>query len=107
VLEKLKQRWNIESNTQIVIVFLVFTITGFSILFAKKLIYSVIGVSPDWAWYFRLLIWPVTILPTYYVLLLLYGSIFGQQKFFFWFAKKSFGRFKRKKKEEQLKIEAD
>jgi hypothetical protein len=107
VLEKLKQRWQIESNTQIIIVFIVFAITGFSVLIAKKLIYSLIGVSPDWAWYIRFPIWIATILPTYYALLLFFGTIFGQKTFFFWFAKKSLGRFGRKKEITTTNSEVD
>lgn len=102
MLEKLKQRWNIESNVQIVIIFIVFAITGFSVLYAKKLIYGILGVSPEWAWYVRIPIWLVTILPTYYVLLLFFGTVFGQKKFFFWFAKKSLSRLRRSSKDQHL-----
>ena len=107
MLEKLKQRWQIESNTQIIIVFIVFAITGFSVLYAKKLIYSLIGVSPEWDWYIRFPIWLAVILPTYYVLLLFFGTIFGQKKFFLWFTKKSLGRFIKNSKKDQLNSEAD
>ena len=91
----------------IIIVFIVFAITGFSVLFAKKLIYALIGVSLDWAWYIRLPIWLVTILPTYYALLLFFGTVFGQQKFFLWFAKKSFSRFTKNKEADSTKNAAD
>ena len=107
MLEKLKQRWQIESNSQIIIVFIVFAITGFSVLFAKKVIYSVLGVSPEWAWYIRFPIWLATILPTYYVLLLFFGTVFGQKKFFFWFAKKSLGRLWRSKSDSETKPAAE
>lgn len=98
MLEKLKQRWKIESNIQIITIFIVFAITGFSVLFTKDIIYTQIGVSPEWAWYTRLFIWISTILPTYYMLLLFYGTVFGQKKFFVWFTKQSFVRFRKKKK---------
>ncbi len=107
MLEKLKQRWQIENNTQLIIVFIVFAITGFSVLFAKKLIYNLIGVSPEWAWYIRLPIWLVTILPTYYALLLFYGTVFGQKKFFFWFSKKSLGRLRGSKKNKDANFEVE
>jgi hypothetical protein len=105
MLEKLKQRWNIQSNTQIVIVFIVFAVTGFSVLYAKKLIYLLLGVEPEWAWYIRLVIWLIAILPTYYALLLFWGTVFGQRDFFLWFAKKSFSRFKRKSTKETTSAE--
>ena len=107
MLDKLKQRWQIESNVQIVIVFIVFAITGFSVLFAKRLIYDLIGVSADWAWYIRFPIWLAVILPTYYALLLFFGTVFGQKKFFFWFTKKSLGRFIKKNRKAEATPEAD
>ncbi len=105
MLDKLKQRWNIHSNTQVLIILIVFAITGFSVLYAKKLIYSLIGVDPDWAWYIRLPIWMVVILPTYYALLISWGTIFGQREFFIWFAKKSYLRFNKNKTEETSIVE--
>jgi hypothetical protein len=93
VLQKLKQRWQIESTIQILIVGVVFAITGFSVLYVKGLIYTFIGVSADWAWYITFPIWLATILPTYYILLLFFGTAVGQKKFFLWFTKKTLHRF--------------
>lgn len=92
MLKKLKQRWKIESNIQIAVIFVVFAITGFSVLIAKNLIFSAIGVSSDMRWYLRVSIWVVTILPVYYLLLLFYGTLCGQKTFFVWFTKKTLYR---------------
>lgn len=107
MLEKLKQRWHLESNFQIVVVFIVFAITGFSVLYAKKLIYSFIGVDPEWAWYIRFPIWVITIFPTYYLLLVSYGILFGQKEFFLWFTKKSFSRLRRSNNDTSTNSEVD
>ncbi len=93
VFELLKQRWEIKSNRQIVVILFVFAVTGFSVLIAKNLIFNAIGVSSDMRWYLRVSIWVVTILPVYYLLLLFYGTLFGQKTFFVWFTKKTLHRF--------------
>lgn len=99
VFDKIKKRWGIERNFQVFIIFVVFAFTGISVLLAKNIIYTQLGVSPEWAWYIRLLIWIVIVLPTYYLLLIFYGTVFGQNKFFVHFIKKSFDRMRRKKEE--------
>lgn len=97
MFDKIKKRWQIESNYQIFIIFVVFALTGVSVLLTKNIIYAQFGVSPEWAWYSRLFIWIFTILPTYYLLLIFYGTVFGQKRFFVWFIKKSLDRLRKKK----------
>lgn len=98
--EKLKKRWQIQSNFQIVVILVVFAITGFSAVYAKELIFDWLGVDPEWPLWVRTIIWLITILPAYNVLLLFYGVVFGQGEFFWRFVKKSVGRlFQLKKKQ--------
>ena len=99
MVERIKARWGITSNFQFIIIMLVFAVTGSSVLIVKEWIYSIIGVSQDWGWWVRFPIWLATILPSYYVLLLIFATIFGQREFFWGFTKKSFSRFSRKKDE--------
>ena len=99
VFNKIKKHWGIESNFQAFIIFIVFAFTGASVLLAKNIIYAQFGVSPEWAWYTRLCIWIFIVLPTYYVLLIFFGTIFGQKKFFVHFIKKSFNRLRWKKEQ--------
>jgi len=42
LIDKLKSWWEIESNFQIIMVMMVFTITGFSYFFARRLIFPLI-----------------------------------------------------------------
>ena len=99
LIDKLKNRWQIESNFQVLIILVVFACTGFSAMYAKKFVFGLLGVTPELALWIRIIIWIVTILPLYNVLLFVYGTIFGQRKFFVWFLKKTFGRFMPKSKE--------
>ena len=95
---KLKSKWNIESNVQLFIILLVFSITGSSALVIAKPILSFLNITADSLnpWIYR----PLRILiifPIYQVLILIIGAIFGQFKFFWNFEKKILSRmgFKR------------
>ncbi len=88
--ERFKQRWNISSNKQLVIVFCIFGITGFSTLGVKKLLLPLIGVTPETPTYIKVLAELLIILPAYQVLLFIIGSLLGQHKFFKAFLRKMF-----------------
>lgn len=101
--EKLKQRWGIESNFSLIIIFIVFSITGSAAVKLARPILDAVGMSydrlPD-VWYWYVLYWVIRILlifPTYQVLLIIFGTVFGQHKFFWNFEKKMLKRigFKR------------
>jgi hypothetical protein len=85
----LKQRWGITSNFQLVVIFIVFAITGSTSAYLSKPVLAWMGITRDT--FSPWLYWPlyvVLIFPIYQVLLLSYGFIFGQIKFFWWFEKK-------------------
>lgn len=87
-LEKLKKRWGIHSNFQIIIILIVFSITGSSSLFVGKPILDFFNITNEMSWYFY---WPlrlIVIFPAYQVLLLLYGWLLGQFTFFWNFEKR-------------------
>ena len=87
-MKKLKQRWNLTSNWQLTVVFVVFAITGStSAKFAGPLT-DVVGITEEMGWY---IYWPVRILiifPIYQVLLVFFGWLFGEFEFFWNFEKK-------------------
>lgn len=90
-IQRLKQRWKLESAFQVVIVLIVFACTGFTILFIKKPILSFLaGTRGDST--LATVLYYIFILPLYNGILLVYGFIFGQFKFFWEFEKRMFGR---------------
>ena len=94
-----KERWDIKSNLQLVIIFIVFAINGsLSVKISRPLLeYLSINQTEMSAWTF----WPLRILIVfiaYQALLLVVGSLFGQFKFFLAFQKKTLGRFIPKKR---------
>ncbi len=88
-MKKLKERWKINSNFQLVIIFIVFPITGSTSAYLSRPVLEYIGIHKDsmpYALYLPLML--IMILPLYQVLLVAIGAIFGQFKFFWGFEKK-------------------
>lgn len=91
-VERLKDRWGLTSKRQVAIILIVFACTGFSILYLKKLILPLLGITNESAVSVRILVSIFIILPLYQLVLLIYGFIFGQFRFFWEFEKKMFLR---------------
>lgn len=92
-MNKLKQRWGIESNFQIILILIVFAITGSTSAKLAGPVCDFLGLHQETApWYWYWLVRIVLIFPIYQVLLVFFGWIFGQFKFFWNFEKKMLGR---------------
>ena len=90
-IERLRQRWNLGSTLQVIVVLVVFACTGFTILFIKKpLLRFLAGSDGDTA--LASILYYILILPLYNVILLAYGFLFGQFSFFWAFEKRLFKR---------------
>lgn len=87
-MKKLKTRWNIKTNGQLFIVFLVFAVTGSSAAKLAAPITDLLEIKIEMGWY---IYWPFRILiifPIYQVLLVFFGWVFGEFAFFWNFVKK-------------------
>ena len=108
-LANLKNKWNIKSNYQLLLIFVVFGLTGsFSLKLAKPILYffgfnrelfSNIILGDFLYWCLRLII----IFPIYQLLLIFFGFLFFQFSFFWELEKKilikiGFKKFFTKKK---------
>jgi hypothetical protein len=88
--DRLAKRWGV-SPQRVFIILLVFTCTGFTVLFLKRPLTAwVAGDGPKPLWFS--ILYYVLILPFYNVLLLAYGALFGQFRFFWEFEKRFFRR---------------
>jgi hypothetical protein len=105
MIERLKEKWGIKSNWQILLILIVFSLAGSSIMFVKPLWYNVFGVTESTPTWLRVTIWLIMVFPTYQVFLLIYGFLLGQFDFFWKKEKVMFRamikpfRFRRKKPE--------
>lgn len=92
-MKKLKKRWGIDSNVQLVVIFFVFAITGSTAAKLAEPVTAFMGIEHDstatWLyWTARILL----IFPIYQVLLVAFGWLFGQFRFFWNFEKKMLNR---------------
>jgi hypothetical protein len=90
-IDKLKQRWNLTSAWQVIVILIVFACTGTTVLVLKRPLFSYWfpdGEKPLWA----TATYYILVLPAYNILLLAYGFVFGQFRFFWDFEKRFFSR---------------
>lgn len=97
-MERLKEKWNITSNFQLIIIFIVFSVTGSLSLLVSGPLLDFLCIkkdllSPYFFWPLRILI----VFPIYQVLILIVGTLFGQFNFFWSFEKKMLSRIGLKK----------
>jgi hypothetical protein len=94
-IRRLQTRWGVHSAWQVLVILVVFALTGFSAMYIKRPIFALLGIDGTDPWWLRTLVWMVTVLPAYQVLLLLYGFLLGQFAFFWAFEKRMFGRIRK------------
>tara|TARA_R110002073_G_scaffold334200_1_gene523207 strand:- start:2710 stop:3021 length:312 start_codon:yes stop_codon:yes gene_type:complete len=92
-MEKLKERWGITSNIQIILIFIVFAINGSFAAWVAEPVTNFIGITKGSisGWIY----WPLRILlifPIYQLTLPIVGFVFGQFSFFWNFEKKFLSR---------------
>ncbi len=92
-MQRLKARWGIHSNFQLVMILVVFAVTGSSAAKLASPLTTFLGVNAESTspWIY----WPIRIFlifPIYQVLLVFFGFIFGQFRFFWNFEKKMLSR---------------
>ena len=93
IFQKLKLRWNIQSNFQLFIILLVFAITGSSSLVVAEPILNYFNITEETLnpWIYKP-IRLILIFPVYQILVLIFGALFGQFQFFWNFEKKMLAR---------------
>lgn len=93
-MEKLKDRWGVESYGQVVLIFFIFSITGMAALYVRKFVFDLIGITSDTVFWIKASAWLLTVFPSYQILFLLFGFLLGQFEFVWRFEKKSLARIR-------------
>lgn len=89
-IQRLSTRWGVGPG-RVLVILLVFACTGFTVLFLKRPVVGFFtGHAEPSVWF--TVVYYLLILPVYNLLLLLYGALFGQFRFFWAFEKRFFGR---------------
>lgn len=83
----MKKRWGISNNFQVIVILLVFVITGFSTLYTHNFIGLILGVDDQTSVWIKTILFIFLILPIYTCLLYFWGFVFGQKQFFTSFIK--------------------
>ena len=92
-MERLKEKWGITSNFQLVIIFIVFSVTGSLSLLVSGPLLDFLCIKQDL--FSPYIFWPLRILIVfliYQILILIVGTLFGQFNFFWSFEKKMLSR---------------
>ncbi|MCF6332863.1 MAG: hypothetical protein L3J11_06225 [Draconibacterium sp.] len=97
MLEKLKKKWEINSDFRMIVILFVFALSGSSTLFFRKGIFHLLGVTTETSLLIKIPLYILIIIPSYQILFLFIGTLFGQFKFVRKFEKKMLARFKFKK----------
>lgn len=98
MIERFKKRWNIKSNFQLVIILIVFSVTGRTALYVRKGAFLLLGINAETSYWIKVPLYILIVVPAYQILFMIVGTLFGQYKFALAFEKKMLRRFKFKKK---------
>jgi len=89
---KLKRKWNIDSNWDFILIMIVFSIAGMSIVYVRKPLFHVLGITTATPFLIKFFAWLIIVFPTYQINLIIFGFLLGQFNFF-WEKEKQMGRF--------------
>ncbi len=93
-MNTLKRIFKVESTTQLVIVFIVFSVTGLGAVYIARPLMGWVGIDYEaMAWY---VFWPLRILfmtIAYQIMLIIFGTLFGQFEYFWRVEKRILKRF--------------
>lgn len=97
-LARLQTKWELSSVTQVLIVLLVFSLTGSTVVFLRKALFGWVGFDGTTSLWLKTITYIAFVMPAYQVLLLGYGALFGQFQFFWSKEKKLLQRMRLMKK---------
>lgn len=102
MIQRFKKKWNIQTNLQLIIIFVVFSVTGSAALVVRKFAFHLLGIEPATSLLIKIPLYILILVPSYQVLLLVIGGLLGQFRFFYAFQKKSmsFLKFRNKKNDQ-------
>jgi hypothetical protein len=93
--EKLKERWGADSLWQVLVIVIIFSISGSSALFVRRFVFDQIGFTASTPFWEQVIAWALVVFPSYQILFLMYGFLLGQFDFVWRFEKKTLSRIKR------------
>jgi hypothetical protein len=96
--DRLKDKWEIDSNWRLFKILLIFAITGMSAVQIRKFIFPMMGITDSTPWYIYFPVWLILITPFYYFFMVIYSNLLGEWEFFKKMMIKTWDRIKKKRK---------
>ncbi len=93
-LQKLMQKWQLKSTFQVLMVLLVFTLTGSTVVLLRKTLFNFLDFGDETSFWLKTVVYLLFIFPAYQILILLYGFLLGQFDFFWQKEKKMLQRIR-------------
>ncbi len=90
-LDKFKQKWGISSTVDIILILVVFSLAGMSIVQVRVPVFQLLHIE-DAHMAIKTLVYLAVVFPAYQFFLLFFGLILGQFRFF-WEKEKKMGRW--------------
>lgn len=94
-IQRMKTKYNLQSNSEVFIVMAVFSLAGMAIVWVRKPIFHLLGITAKTPFIIKFFAWLMVVFPTYQINLLIFGFLFGKFSFF-WEREKKFLRFLRR-----------
>jgi len=90
LLIRLKNKWGLKSLFQVVMILIVFSLTGMTVVLIRPLLFDWFGYTESTSIWIKTITYILLIFPMYQVLILIYGALLGQFSFFWEKEKKLF-----------------
>jgi glucan phosphoethanolaminetransferase (alkaline phosphatase superfamily) len=81
-VNRLKDKWGIESKWQFAAILITFTLAGLSITRIRRIFWPLLGFSSETSMWIQVPVYILLIFPTYQIMLMIFGTLLGQFKFF-------------------------
>jgi len=89
-LERLKEKWGLKSLTQVIMILLIFSLTGMTVVLIRPIIFNWFNYDQETPFWIKTVTYVLLIFPMYQFLILVYGALLGQFSFFWEKEKKLF-----------------
>jgi hypothetical protein len=91
MFDRLKTKWGVASTRRFLVICLVFSLAGTSMLFLRRVFWPLLGFTAETSRWVTVPVYLLLMIPTYQVLLMVFGTLLGEFQFF-WAWEKKFAR---------------
>lgn len=81
-MNRLKNKWGLTSSWQVLLILLTFSLAGSSVVVLKQWYFGALGFNDQTAFWLKAFAYLIFVFPAYQVLILAYGTLLGQFRFF-------------------------